>query len=46
MGNTRQSLSTYLRPQRLHQGRLANASLAADEDDLPQPGFALLPAAA
>ena len=46
IGHARQSLGAHLRPQPLHQGRLANARLTADEDDLPQPGFALVPAAA
>ena len=46
IGNARQSLGAHLRPQPLDEGRLANTGLAADEDHLPQPGFALLPAAA
>ncbi len=45
-GHARQALGAHLRPQPLHQGRLANTGLAADEDHLPQPGFALVPAAA
>ena len=36
----------YLCPEPLDQGRFANTSLTADEDDLPQPGFALVPAVA
>jgi hypothetical protein len=45
-GNARQPLGAYLCPQRLHQGRLADASLAAEQHHLSVPGFALLPAAA
>jgi hypothetical protein len=44
--DARQSLGAHLRPQRFHQGRFADASLTADQDDLAQAGFALLPAAA
>ena len=45
-GNTRQALGAHLRPQPLHQGRLANTGLAAEEDHLSQPSFALVPEAA
>ena len=45
-GNARQPLGAHLRPQPLHQGRLANAGFAAEQHDLAVPSFALLPAAA
>ena len=45
-GQARQPLGAHLRPQPLHQGRLANAGFAAEQHHLAVPGFALVPAAA
>jgi hypothetical protein len=46
IGNAWKVLGAYLGPEPLDQGRFAYTSLPADEDDLSQPGFALVPAAA